>query len=142
MQTRRENKSVFTLSLIHQNKGNLLAFQGFMLRGKLLLDFVVVFQGLSCMFPQHILCSGCPESSKTHSGPTWHCWGWTGDKATPVPGAAALEREISSLETQCQQQLPHTEFPCQGKGCLKAPQDIEIVIDFSLFGAQSLPKSA
>lgn len=94
------------------------------------------------MFTQHILLSGYPDPSKINSVPAWHRWEWNRDKATPVPGAASLEKEISSLETQCQQQLPHTEFPCQSKGCLKAPQDIKIVIDFSLFGAQSVRKSA
>lgn len=94
------------------------------------------------MFTQHILCSGCPESSKILSVPAWHRWEWNGDKTTSVPGAASLEEEISSLETQCQQQVPHTELPCQSKACLKAPQDIKNVIDFPLFGAQSVRKSA
>lgn len=73
-----------------------------------------------------------------HLAPLGMEWGQT----TAVPGADSLGKEISSLETQCQQQLPHTEFSCQSKGCLKAPQDIKIVIDFSLFGAQSVRKSA
>lgn len=94
------------------------------------------------MFTQHILCSGCPESSKILSVPAWHRWEWNGDKTTSVPGAASLKEEISSLETQCQQQVPHTELPCQSKACLKAPQDIKNVIDFPLFGAQSVRKSA